>query len=161
MFLSILLAQGSGEALAPKVLTDPFYTLGALGAGLALLRWFAVDLRSIYFFAQSLLVLGFMTFAALGGGRPLIPLALLQLGFGTFGAYLFTLLLYLGSRAGRSEALFGGELDTGCKQRLCCSGHAADPDDRLRGRFARSAVCSCCQSSGRRAAFFLGALSPG
>ena len=105
MFLSILLAQGSGEALAPKVLTDPFYTLGALGAGLALLRWFAVDLRSIYFFAQSLLVLGFMAFAALGGGRPMIPLALLQLGFGTFGAYLFTLLLYLGSRAGRSEAL--------------------------------------------------------
>lgn len=105
MFLSILLARGSGEALAPKALMDPFYTLGALGAGLALLRWFAVDLRNIYFFAQSLLVLGFMAFAALGGGRPMIPLALLQLGFGTFGAYLFSLLLYLGARAGRSEAL--------------------------------------------------------
>jgi len=105
MFLSILLSRESGEAIAPQVLTDPFFTVGALGAGLVLLRWFAFDLRSVYFFAQSLLALGFMAFAALGTGRPMIPMALLQLGFGTFGAYLFTLLLYLGSRAGRSEAL--------------------------------------------------------
>ncbi len=105
MFLSILLSHESGQAISPQVLTDPFYTLGALGAGLVLLRWFAVDLRSVYFFAQSLLALGFMAFAALGTGRPTIPPALLQLGFGTFGAYIFTLLLYLGSRAGRSEAL--------------------------------------------------------
>ena len=105
MFLSILLSRKSGEAITPQVLTDPFYTLGALAAGLVLLRWFSADLRSIYFFAQSLLAMGFIVFAALGTARPTVPLALLQLGFGTFGAYIFTLLLYLGSRTGRSEAL--------------------------------------------------------
>ncbi len=105
MFLSILLLRKSGEAITPQVLTDPFYTLGALAAGLVLLRWFSADLRSIYFFAQSLLAMGFIVFAALGTARPTVPLALLQLGFGTFGAYIFTLLLYLGSRTGRSEAL--------------------------------------------------------
>jgi DNA-binding CsgD family transcriptional regulator len=62
-------------------------------------------LRKIYFGAETFLMLGFIAFAALGGGRPLLPLGLLQSGAGIFGAYIFTLLLYLGARAGRTKAL--------------------------------------------------------
>ena len=105
MFLSILLVRSSATMALAQKLTDPLYSLGALGVGFLLYRFSNVDLRSMYPWAQALGGLGFLLFAALGEGHPFLPLALLQLGFGIFGAYIFTLLLYLGSRTEREKAL--------------------------------------------------------
>jgi DNA-binding CsgD family transcriptional regulator len=105
MFLSILLER-QGESLAlVKVLVDPFYTAGALGVGFFLTRLAGTDLRRVYVGAEVFLGLGFLIFAALGETHPFLPLAFLQLGAGIFGAYIFTLLLYLGARAERGQAL--------------------------------------------------------
>ncbi|HOO64759.1 MAG TPA: helix-turn-helix transcriptional regulator, partial [Synergistaceae bacterium] len=105
MFLSILLVRQSPAMILDQKLTDPLYSLGALGMGLLLYRFSSFDLRGMYPWAQGFVGLGFLLFAALGEGRPFLPLALLQLGFGVFGAYVFTILLYLGSRAKRKRAL--------------------------------------------------------
>ncbi len=105
MFLSILLVRQSAAMSLAQKLSDPLYSLGALVVGFLLHRFSNVDLRSLYPWAQGFVGLGFLFFAALGEGHPFLPLALLQLGFGIFGAYIFTLLLYLGSRAGREGAL--------------------------------------------------------
>lgn len=105
MFLSILLVIQSPALILDQKLTDPLYSLGALGMGFVLHRFSSVDLRSMYPWAQAFVGLGFLLFAALGERHSFLPLALLQLGFGIFGAYIFTLLLYLGSRTGRKKAL--------------------------------------------------------
>ena len=105
MFLSILLVRHDEAMALAQKMTDPLYSLGALGMGILLFYFPSLDLRSMYTWAQTFVGLGFLVFAALGEGRPFVPLALLQLGFGIFGAYIFTLLLYLGSRTGRKKAL--------------------------------------------------------
>ncbi len=105
MFLSILLVWHNPVMALAQKLSDPLYSLGALGVGGLLYRFSGLDLRSLYPWAQIFVGSGFLLFAALGEERPFVPLALMQLGFGIFGAYIFTLLLYLGSRAGRKRAL--------------------------------------------------------
>ncbi len=105
MFLSVLLNCRTEPMALAQELSDPLYSLGALGVGSALLRLPGLELRRIHVWAEAFLVLGFIALAALGAERPLVPLALLQLGAGIFGAYIFTLLLYLGNRAGRGGAL--------------------------------------------------------
>ena len=105
LFLSLLLDRRNPSMGLAEVFCDPLYTLGALGVGFSLRVVRGLDLRRIYHGAEIFLALGFLAFAALGEGRPLVPLGLLQLGAGIFGAYVFTLILYLGGRAGRVGAL--------------------------------------------------------
>jgi hypothetical protein len=86
-------------------MVDPFYTVG-------LWEWASfspgLPVRTcggFYVGAEVFLGLGFLFFAALGETHPFLPLAFLQLGAGIFGAYIFSLLLYLGARAERGQAL--------------------------------------------------------
>ncbi|EFQ24717.1 transcriptional regulator, LuxR family [Aminomonas paucivorans DSM 12260] len=105
LFLSLLLGRETPGTGLAKVFCDPLYTLGALGVGAALRFVPGLELRRIHLGAEAFLVLGFLAFAALGEKHPLVPLALLQTGAGIFGAYVFTLILYLGGRAGHAGAL--------------------------------------------------------
>ena len=86
-------------------LTDPLYGLGALAVWLVVRGGSDIDLRNIYQWAQAVLGLGFVLYLLKGKVHPVFPLALLQLGYGFFGAYVFALFAYWGSFFCRAGSL--------------------------------------------------------
>ena len=139
-------------------LTDPLYSLGALGMGFVLYRFSSVDLRSMYPWGPRLLWgWVFLLFAALGERHSFLPLALLQLGFGIFGAYIFTLLLYLGSRTRRKKALSVVATGQGIIMGSVLLGVLLTKMMEPSCLLGRGSLCSYCQPSRHRGySFFSG-----
>ncbi|NLL37154.1 MAG: hypothetical protein GX256_06495 [Fretibacterium sp.] len=105
IFHSMLLTQVNENTVWVWKMTDPLYGVGALVVGLFFYSKATIDLRKIYLLAQTALGLGLILNIAVGEEYSIVPVGLLQLGFGIFGAYVFNLFIYLGIRTGRKNAL--------------------------------------------------------
>ncbi len=105
MFVSLFVARMGGRMGLADVFSDPFSTIGALAVALYLRRAPDPAPAKIYFCAEALLAIGFLSLAAVGSGNPFFPMACLQSGAGIFGSYIFVEILRFGARAGRAGAL--------------------------------------------------------
>ncbi len=105
MFVSLFVARMGGRMGLADVFSDPFSTIGALAVALYLRRAPDPAPAKIYFCAEALLAIGFLSLAAIGSGNPFFPMACLQSGAGIFGSYIFVEILRFGARAGRAGAL--------------------------------------------------------
>ena len=105
MFVSLFVARMGGRMGLADVFSDPFSTIGALAVAIYLRRAPDPAPVKIYFCAEALLAIGFLSLAAFGSKNPFFPMACLQSGAGIFGSYIFVEILRFGARAGRAGAL--------------------------------------------------------
>ena len=90
------------------LVTELLYGAGALAGALVIRYSEEADLRTVYKFAQFLLGTGFVLmvpFGASQGVAGMLPVGFIQLGFGFFGTYSWTILAYLASRARQENVL--------------------------------------------------------
>ncbi len=105
MFVSLFIARMGGRMGLADIFSDPFSTIGALAVAFYLRRAPDPDSGKVYFCAEALLAIGFLSLAAVGSRNPFFPMACLQSGAGIFGAYVFAEILRLGAQTGRVRAL--------------------------------------------------------
>lgn len=106
----VLSSEGNTTSL---LVSELLYGAGALAAALVIRCSEEADLRMIYKLAQFFIGVGFVLMIPFGssqGAAAIIPIGFIQLGFGFFGTYSWTILAYLASR-GRQENV----LSVACK----------------------------------------------
>jgi hypothetical protein len=103
-----ILSSSGTETISHFFFSELMYGAGALTAALLVYKIPKIKLRHIYILAQILIGTGFLLispFYGFSGWISILPITLLQFGFGCFGAYAWATLVGLASRAPKEHAL--------------------------------------------------------